>query len=228
VKNYIIHLPKIPASKKTAEEMYKKFCSWNEDVELFEGTMGYDAVAKFEKEGRTLWPKTLKGHPIENVKHVARKMSSPGVKGCFDSHYRLWKKCYKLGEPITIWEDDIILERKFIPVEWDDVLIVALGHPTKSKRWLPFLENPSTKPEALKYSSPSMPGCCGYAIKPDAAKILIDTYDKTYRPADNAINRSLVKMQIHTHIMGIAKVAGKKSLTRTDQKFWNNVKDNLK
>jgi hypothetical protein len=67
-----------------------------------------------------------------------------------------------------------------------------------------------------------MPGCCGYAIKPAAAKKLVDTYRATYLPADNAINQHQVCIQIHSHVMGIAliKKDGKKSLTRTT--FWND------
>lgn len=221
MKSYIIHLPKIPASLQTATELKNTLEDLEMYVELFEGTMGPDAVKKFAKEGRTLYPKSLKG-PIDIDSPAGRKMSSPGVQGCFDSHYRLWKKCVELNEPIIIWEDDIMISRKFELVDWKDVLIVALGHPTKSVRWMNLLESPSGNPEALNYKSPSMPGCCGYAIKPHAAKQLIDTYKDTYRPADNAINRNIVKMQIHSHIMGIAKVEGKRSLTKA--KAWKNFK----
>ena len=221
MKSYIIHLPKIPASLQTATELKDNLEKLNMDVELFEGTMGPDAVKKFDKEGRTLYPFGLKGKLDPDSKEV-HKASSPGVKGCFDSHYRLWKKCVELDEPIIIWEDDIIITREFKPVEWDDVLIVALGHPTKSIRWMELLENPTGVPKSIDYKSPSMPGCCGYAIKPHAAKKLIDTYSDTYRPADNAINRSIIKMQIHSHIMGIAKVKGKRSLTKA--KAWKNYK----
>ena len=61
-----------------------------------------------------------------------------------------------------------------------------------------------------------MPGCCGYAIKPHAAKKLLDIYNKTFLPADNAINVHHLKLEIHSHVMGIAltKKDGKKSLTR--------------
>jgi GR25 family glycosyltransferase involved in LPS biosynthesis len=69
-----------------------------------------------------------------------------------------------------------------------------------------------------------MPGCCGYAIKPHAAKKLIDTYKNTYLPADNAINQHHVKIQVHNYIMGIAQIKkdGKRSLTRTT--FWDTYK----
>ena len=213
MKSYIIHLPQIPASVNTATQMLEQFTNLNMEAELFSGTWGEDAVTKFNDEGRTLYPYSLKG-PIDPKGAAGRKMSNPGIKGCFDSHYRLWKKCVKLDEPIIIWEDDILITREFKEVEWDDVLIVALGHPTKSVRWMHLLDSPSGNPQALNYKSPSMPGCCGYAIKPHAAKKLLDTYATTFRPADNAINRSVVNMQIHNYIMGIAQVKGKKSLTK--------------
>jgi glycosyl transferase family 25 len=148
------------------------------------------------------------------------KMLSPGVKGCFYSHYRLWKKCVELDEPIIIWEDDIVLQRPYISVEWNDILIVALGHPTKSEKYKHFLDFPSGDPKAENYYQSSMPGCCGYAIKPHAAKKLIKTYKKTFLPADNAINKNTVEIEIHNYIMGIAltKKDGKKSLTRTN--YW--------
>jgi GR25 family glycosyltransferase involved in LPS biosynthesis len=212
MKSFIIHLPQIPASLKTATELKIQLERFSMPAELFEGTMGPDAVKKFDKESRTLHPIGLKG-PLDPNSREAHKGSTPGVMGCFDSHFRLWKHCVDINEPILIWEDDIILKREYTPVEWEDVLIVALGHPTKSVRWLHLLETPVGDPRAIDYKSPSMPGCCGYAIKPHAAKKLINEYATTFRPADNAINRNIVKMQIHSYIMGKAVVEGKKSLT---------------
>ena len=221
MKSYIIHLPEISASLKTATELKTDLENFNMKAELFEGTMGPDAVLKFDQEGRTVHPVGLKGR-LDPDSREAHKMSTPGVKGCFDSHYRLWQKCVELNKPIIIWEDDIMLSRKFEPVDWEDVLILALGHPTKSVRWMHLLENPTGDPQALQYKSPSMPGCCGYAIKPHAAQKLLDEYATTFRPADNAINRNVVRMQIHSHVMGIAKVEGKRSMTKASA--WKNYK----
>jgi glycosyl transferase family 25 len=223
MNNYIIHLSKIPASLETATNLKDNLESFGETVELFEGTYGNDAVLQMEQEGRTLHPFGIKG-PIDTDdvdSKAVSKMSSPGVKGCFFSHYNLWKKCVELDEPIIIWEDDIVLTREFIPVEWDDVLVVALGHPAKSERYINYLLDPTSEPAASEYRNSSMPGCCGYAIKPLAAKKLIETYANTFLPADNAINQYHVKIQIHNYIMGTAltKKDGKKSLTRTD--FWS-------
>lgn len=226
MKNYIICLSKIQPSFETATNLKKQLKSFGIESELFEGTYGTDAVDMMQQEGRTVHPVGIKGADAEideSDKSIA-KMQSPGVKGCFYSHYRLWKKCVELDKPIVIWEDDIVLTRPYIPVEWNDVLILALGHRTKSSKYMHYLESPAGEPSAQDYFQSSMPGCCGYAIKPHAAKKLIDTYSKTYLPADNAINQHVVNIQIHSYIMGIAliKKDGKKSLTRT--RFWDTFK----
>jgi GR25 family glycosyltransferase involved in LPS biosynthesis len=216
MKSFIIHLSKISASLATATNLKNQLEGYRMPAELFEGTYGNDAVKMMEQERRELHPVGIKG-PIDFNSDRVGKMKTPGVKGCFYSHYRLWQHCVDLNEPILIWEDDIILTRPFLNIDWNDVLIVALGHPSKSERHLHLLESPSGEPRTEEYKQSSMPGCCGYAIKPHAAKQLVKTYKNTYLPADNAINRNIVKIELHSHLMGIALVKkdGKKSLTRT-------------
>ncbi len=226
MKNFIICLSKIAASLETATALKNKLEEYGESVELFEGTYGNDAVQMMTDEGRKLHPWGIKGPQsvVEGVDWEKEnpKAFTPGVRGCFYSHYRLWQKCVELNEPIVIWEDDIKLSRSYIPVEWEDVLVLALGHPTKSAKYMHYLENPTGKAAAADYYQSSMPGNCGYAIKPHAAKKLVETYSNTYLPADNAINQHHVIIQIHNHVMGIALVKkdGKRSLTRTD--FWDS------
>jgi hypothetical protein len=223
MRNFIICLSEIPASLQTATDLKQQLEANGAWVELFEGTYGNDAVAMMQQEGRVFHPWGIKGPdcPADPNDKSVLKASTPGVKGCFYSHYRLWKKCVELDQPIIIWEDDIVLSRPFTPVKFNDVLVIALGHPTKSQGYLDYLENPTGRPRAKTYRQTSMPGCCGYAIKPHAAKKLIETYANTFLPADNAINQYHVQIQIHNYIMGTALVDkdGKKSLTRT--KFWN-------
>lgn len=215
MKTFIICLSKIETSLTTATNLKNKLQHFGMESELFEGTYGNDAVSLMDAEGRQLHPVGVKG-PIDPTNESVVKLMSPGVKGCFYSHYLLWRKCVELNEPILIFEDDIVVSRPFVDVEWQDVLIVALGHPTKSTRFMHFLENPTGEPKAEEYKLSSMPGCCGYAIKPHAAKRLLEEYSNTFLPADNAINRTVLTMQIHNYIMGIAltKKDGKKSLTR--------------
>lgn len=226
MKNFIICLSKIEASLNTALSLKTQLENFSQEVHLFEGTYGNDAVSLMATEKRVLHSWGIKGPDVSvpDDPRISGKSSMPGVKGCFYSHYNLWKKCVELNEPILIWEDDIVLTRNFIPIEWDEVLVVALGHPTKSQRYTNYLSNPPKHAGAKDYYNTSMPGCCGYAIKPIAAKKLLEIYKNTYLPADNAINQYHVKIQIHSHVMGKAllKDDGKNSLTRT--KFWNDFK----
>jgi len=224
MKNFIICLSKISASFETATNLKSQLENYGEDVELFEGTYGNEAVRMMEEEGREFHPWGIKGPNTASFQTdelvLKPKHQSPGVKGCFYSHYRLWQKCVELNSPIIIWEDDIVLSRSYIPIDWTDVLVLALGHQKKSPKYMHYLESPSGTPAAEDYFQSSMPGCCGYAIKPHAAKKLLEIYKNTYLPADNAINQYHVKIQIHNYVMGIALVKkdGKHSLTRTN--FW--------
>ena len=232
MKNFIICLSKIESSLTTATQLKNQLEGYGADVELFEGTYGTDAKRMMDEEGRTLHPWGIKGPPKDGIIPEPDPMLhwGPGIQGCFYSHYRLWQKCVELNEPITIWEDDIVLSRPYQPVEWTDVLVLALGHPGKTDKYRHYLDNPSGDPKAEGYHQSSMPGNCGYAIKPYAAKKLIETYSKTYLPADNAINQHHVRIEIHNYVMGIAltKADGKRSLTNA-KSFWStwSVEDAL-
>jgi glycosyl transferase family 25 len=226
MKNFIICLSKVEASLKTATDLKNQLESYGETVELFEGTYGVDAVDMMIAEGRKMHPWGIKGPPIDGVLDAPLRDVdlTIGEQGCFYSHYRLWQKCAELNEPITIWEDDIVLSRPYQPVRWDDVLVLALGHPSKTEKYRHYLDNPVGEPIAEIYFQSSMPGNCGYAINPHAAQKLVDIYSKTCLPADNAINQHHVRIQIHNYVMGIAltKKDGKRSLTRGS--FWEKFK----
>jgi GR25 family glycosyltransferase involved in LPS biosynthesis len=234
MKNFIICLSKIEASLKTATDLKNQLEAYGQSVELFEGTYGNDAVKQTVAEGRTLHPWGIKGPPPPGIE-ISSSMNqlsvqySPGIQGCFYSHYRLWQKCVELNEPIVIWEDDIVLYRNYQPVEWDDILVLALGHPGKTEKYRHYLDTPEGDPVAADYYQSSMPGNCGYAIKPHAAKKLVETYSKTYLPADNAINQHHVKIQIHSYVMGIAltKKDGKQSLTNAKKHYWDGFDEQI-
>jgi GR25 family glycosyltransferase involved in LPS biosynthesis len=226
MKNFIICLSKIPASLETATNLKNQLEEFDVEVELFEGTYGTDAVKLIEEEGRKMHPWGIKGPPSDGI--ITLPLTDVdltiGEQGCFYSHYRMWQKCVELNEPIAIWEDDIVLSRPYQPVEWKDVLVLALGHPSKTEKYRHYLDKPEGAPFAADYHQSSMPGNCGYAIKPHAAKKLLEIYSKTCLPADNAINQHHVRIQIHNYVMGIAltKKDGKRSLTRGS--FWEKYK----
>jgi glycosyl transferase family 25 len=220
MKSFVISLSKIDLSIYNARKMLKPLSSFGFNVALFEGTYGNEAEKLFKQQTRTLHPYDHLNNPTK----VNRKTTSEGVKGCFYSHYRLWKKCVELNEPIWIFEDDVIFIREYYPVDFDDVLIVVLGS------WLVNTDmlyvSDSQTPSALNFTGPCLPGTPGYAIKPHAAKKLLDEYKNTYLPSDVAVKSSLVDIKIHSHLMGraLTEKDGKESLTYT--RYWENESEN--
>lgn len=226
MKAYIIHLPDREFSNAHASAMLKELTCFGFDAELFVGTNGEDAPKK------VLWPYSIKTNELSiedseelltqyvpetflkdyNVKLTRRnhwhhdeiiKVTRPGVQGCFDSHYRLWRHCIELNEPIAIFEDDVKFFRGYDPIDFDDVLILSIGKTTwKNEPYKTFLESPSSTPRPMSWKNYSMPGTSGYVIMPHACRRLVKTYKDYYLPVDNAINKSLVNIQIHNYLMG--------------------------
>lgn len=222
MRAHIIHLSKIESSLKSAYRLQRELKEVNIESFLFEGSYGDVTKKNYLKQGRLHHPWTFKGPQGILPEEFKQRQSTPGVIGCFDSHYRLWKKCVKLDEPIMIFEDDAHIQRGFINVDWNDVLSLVFSHKKKMNRYIEYLENPTGDPAACDYGPASMPGNAGYAIKPHAAALLVDMYKNTFLPADNAINQHVVKIQIHNYMMGKAqpreKTGRHSSLIRTD--YW--------
>jgi GR25 family glycosyltransferase involved in LPS biosynthesis len=219
MKNFIICLSKISSSFESAIKLKNNLLKYEIESEFFEGVYGNDAVRIMAEEGRVLHSYGVKGAIGKDNKNI-EKMQLPGVKGCFLSHYYLWEKCTEINEPIVVWEDDIEIIRPYYNISFKDVLIIALGHPAKSQRYIKYFKTPQGQPTAEPYFQSSMPGTCGYVIKPHAAKKLVEEYKNSYLSSDNAMNKNLIKLEIHSHVMGLAKTKseGKKSLTKT--KMW--------
>jgi glycosyl transferase family 25 len=138
------------------------------------------------------------------------------VIGCFYSHFNLWKKCIELNEPIFIFEDDVLFVRPYIPVDFEEVLIVALGSWTSVYDGDVYAE-PSGSPCAKYYPGKCLPGAVGYGITPQAAIKLVNEFKNTFTSADSAVRSSVVDIKIHSHLIGRALVSsdGKESLTRS-------------
>lgn len=232
MKAYIIHLPERPHSMGFSLQMQKQLNDYGIDAELFVGTNAQEAQDRVKKSQRRPYPFGIKNHPLDkqelqelirpekweefctdyhysiSKKHrlfgsELAKTSMPGVIGCFYSHYRLWQKCAGGDEPIMIFEDDVLFFRGYIPVVWDEVLILSLGKTSfRREPYQQYLENPSGNPQPMPWRAYSMPGASGYALKPAAAMKLVKRYNRYYAPADNAINQHVVDIQIHNYLMG--------------------------
>lgn len=227
MKGFIIYLPKYKDSVKYAVELKDRLIETGVDATLFEGTYGDETDEIFAKENRTL--QIIYYHDWKLDENEIR----PGVKGCFHSHYRLWQKCVELDEPILIFEDDLELKKPFLPVEWEDVLIMSFGGD-----WWPYQEplddykqyldtDMSVPPKAIEYTGICAPGLVAYGIKPKAAKILVDEYKNGYAPADHAVLASLVKIQMHNHLMGQPHFETKESLTKKKTEDWEKKNEGI-
>jgi glycosyl transferase family 25 len=219
MKSFIIHLSKVKSSLDSALLLQQDLKFINIDADLFEGTYGNEAEELIKKENRSVHPTSFKGNDMDE--RGLLKAMRPGVIGCFYSHYRLWQKCAELNETICIFEDDVKIVRPLIPVKFDDILITVLGA-RKNRKYKQYLDTPSGVPAAEEYFNSSMPGTPGYMITPQGAKKLLQYYKDTFLPSDNAINTTVVKIQIHNHLIGEANLE-KKSLTKASN-FWKEFK----
>lgn len=220
---YVIVLTQIPSSYETGIQVYNKLKEYGLDAHIHEGTYGNQVRGIFEQEGRELYHTSFKGNPVDD--EYRESSTRPGVMGCFHSHYRLWKHCVEINQPILIFEDDVIFERGWIPVIWKDVLLVATGKSVYKTDWYAEkLYNPSGIAKAVPLNRKVMPGAVGYGLTPQGAAKLTKFYEHYFLPADNAMNVNVVNLECHTYLMGRAALDedGKKSLTKS--KFWDKVK----
>lgn len=224
MRAYVIGLGRIPESFESAMRVYTHLKSDGLDVAFHEGTYGDEVEEIFAQENRQLHPISFKGNPVDE--EYTRSSMRLGVMACFHSHWRLWQRCVQLDEPILIFEDDVIFERGWLEVEWHDVLLVATGKSVYKDDWYAEkLYNPSGEPQAVPLNRKVMPGAVGYGLTPQGAAKLLACYQKTFLPADNAMNAQVVQLQCHTYLMGRAALEtdGKKSLTKT--RLWSRIKN---
>lgn len=245
MKAFIISLSKISSSAESSQQVLENLLKYGLDAELFEGTYGYNAQELFDADNRRVAQYGIKTKNISKEDYLlmypefefpnsvveivvraelgdAGKILRPGVVGCFYSHYRLWQKCLELNEPILIFEDDVLFERNYIPVEWDEVMLLCTGKEAhKHDFYAEKLYNPVDEPGVVKLHNTSMPGAVGYGITPKGAKKLVEYYQEEFLPADTAMNVFVVKLECHTHLMGRAAAGDDGKVSLTASKFWN-------
>jgi GR25 family glycosyltransferase involved in LPS biosynthesis len=252
MKAFVISLSKISSSLKSANNVLENLVKFGFDATLFEGTYGDEAVKLFKIDNRRIAKYGIKTEKLSRDEFKSRfpneplsskaenieirlelvndpkigKILRPGVIGCFYSHYRLWQKCIDLNEPIFIFEDDVIFERGYTPVVWEDVLMLCTGKVAyETPRYKDHYFNPSIESKVLPLENTSMPGAVGYGITPQGATKLVEAYKEEFLPADTAMNQFVVKLEFHNRLMGRAAIDsdGKESLTRS--KLWGNFND---
>lgn len=216
MKALVISLSRIETSYNSSLKVYDQLTNYGFDVELFEGTYGNEVEKIFQEENRKLSDISFKG--VSTDPRYVAKCNRLGVKGCFHSHYRAWQYCVNYGNPIFVFEDDVIFYRNYIPVEWEDILMLATGKNLFEDEYFKrIILEPEGEPRAMTLRKSSMPGTVGYGIKPEAAEKLVERWKTDFLPSDNALNTSIVKLEYHSHLMGRGAIGpdGKKSLTKS-------------
>ena len=192
MKAFIIHLPEMSLSVSLANECLVAAKSHGYDVSLVEGVNGFYAGDKFNQHGITKFLNKTAAN-------------SPGRRGCFLSHFELWKKCVELDEPILILEHDGLVIRD-LPLDALDTFTDILNlDPFRSddgydKKVKSSINSPiSTISPVFKKTSlcgECIIGAYGYVIKPLGASKLIDhAINIGILPTDKYIGTSIVDIK---------------------------------
>lgn len=143
--------------------------SFGMEAELFDAVPGNNCKHIFKEQ---------------KVKNGFRAISSPGQRGCFLSHFLLWKKCVEMNTTISILEHDGVFLRPLpnnIEQNFEDICRLDPFHHWEENYEQQTTESLSKIIEFKKfetsYSNPITGkfyiGYYGYLIKPSGAKKLI-------------------------------------------------------
>lgn len=147
----------------------------------------FDAV-----DGRKGLPDDLISLPNDQHRIVFRsRVLTPGEKGCYASHYRLWQKCVEVNEPIIILEDDfkdLIFFKEVIGKlpslhEHYDYLRLEYQHDKMSQ--VEYLHDIQ-----LVLWHDNSKGTTAYSISPAAAKRFLNASESWLCSVDNFIGES--------------------------------------
>ncbi|GHX92058.1 glycosyltransferase family 25 protein [Vibrio cholerae] len=164
------------------ERVIESFSRMNLKFEFFDAIYGKDGL-----------PEDLVNKPDDLHRRIFRSRPlSPGERGCFASHYRLWEMCVKMGQPILILEDDCI------PTEFFSSVLSQLES-LHSKGYEYLRVEPQdgafTAIEVFQGMQivlwhNNLSGTRGYSISVEGAKKLLRNSKKWHCAVDNFIGES--------------------------------------
>lgn len=209
IKLFVIFVDE-PVSIEQSDDCVNSFLNFGMTVEKFSGVYKHNVDEVWQTEGLFFYHKQSDNKKVK------------GVKGCFLSHFLLWKKCLELNQPILILEHDAvairsipenILENEF------DVLNLDYASRQVQDYWQHVDKDhgpaicswqPAEKKGYGGYNKSSIPGIHGYIIKPNGAKKLIDfSKQQGTLPADIQINSLVVDLRYT-----------KNSYVKINPKYW--------
>ncbi|EAL0007291.1 glycosyltransferase family 25 protein [Campylobacter upsaliensis] len=182
MKIFIINLLRSTHRKESMKEQISKLFSENLSLKdrlefiFFEAVDG-DGGEEFAKF-HPAWAKYLFGREL-----------SPGEKGCFASHYKLWQKCLELNEGIFIIEDDVEFTQAFNANNLEKILkspyeYARIYHIKEAKFYDLELN--------FKITFSNVAGTQGYYLKPSAARKFIKKCQFLIKPVDDSMDYSEV------------------------------------
>lgn len=174
-----------------------------------------DCIEVFGKEIPWSWPTSYYGECIDISTGLYKKMyeakDQNRVIACALSHFRLWKKCIDLDEPILVLEHDARFIRDFDPSDldvknWGAVgLNDPRGNTRKGRKFhelvascgegihrVPIIDEPTDPPLPM-----GLAGNSAYTIKPAFAKMLLEEVERIGMwPNDAVMCRQLFPMDL--------------------------------
>lgn len=209
MKAFIIHTP----HKKSVEYAQKALTSFEQyngwDVELFMG-ITVETLPDFENKYplKTKQPSRAAGFYLQRKQNNMYYVK----KSCSMNHYRLFKLCIELNEPIAIIEHDAHCIGDWVCPTFKDILIMNIDSAIKrdSSKYIWHLNTKATeegvhnvKINGLIYrhdpkinGATMMPGTAAYAITPEGAEKMIEVYENIgWEQSDFIINTAYVNIQ---------------------------------
>ena len=187
MKAFVIRKKNDELSERLADECIASAQNFGIDVEKFDGIYSdHDAI--LAKEG--LFP-----HPA-----VIKKLRN-GYKGCFLSHYLIWKKCIEWNEPVLIFEHDAVMLRPITDEILNDFdTILVLDKFSRDPQYEDLLKKEMElkiyqHPKILEYNQKSINrtminGSHAHLVKPKGAIEIINSVKQHgYIVTDSAVNQ---------------------------------------
>ncbi len=88
------------------------------------------------------WVDAVDGEQLSNsellentASALSRWFMTPGMIGCFLSHRKCWEKCALSGEPLLVFEDDVVLAPNFKQIVVDAVAQCNTNEKATGKKW---------------------------------------------------------------------------------------------
>ncbi len=207
MKTFIIYIdhPKSIDYASQCLKSFEHFSGW--EPELFEG-ITVDTLPTYEEQYNIKMKELSRASDFFNNHPKKYKIK----KSCSLNHYRLFRKCVELNEPIAVVEHDSHCMKDWENAKFDDVLVLNAASAIKQqvlKHIWPI--NRHKIPDGIqdicfnglvyKFSEDwkgahIMPGTAAYAITPMGAQKMIDVYENIgWEQSDFIINTHNVRIQ---------------------------------